>query len=116
MMSIPRPLSLLAALVLLSPLAAAAVPACGPGQHCPMAGLLVDEPPCHGATIQADDCCLTAATVVPADVVPMIGAMALAVGDAAPAPRLDTANGRSATASVDPPSTPLYRLFRTLLI
>ncbi len=115
-MSIRRTLALLAALALLSPLAALAVPACAPGQHCPMAGALVDGPPCHGATIRADDCCLTTATAEPVDVVPVIGAIALAAGDAVAAPRLDSQSAGLATARVAAPSTPLYRLFRALLI
>ena len=109
-------LGLLLALTLLAPLAAVAGAVCGPGQHCPMAGVGVDDPPCHGKAIRADDCCVTAASTEPAEVVPVVGASALAVGDAAPAPRTAPSLGVSPAACDEAPSTPLYRLFRALLI
>jgi hypothetical protein len=115
-MNTRRPLALFAALALLSPLAAVAVPACGPSEHCPMAGLVADDQPCHGAAIQADDCCLTSATGEPAGVLPVIGATASVTADATLVPHLESGDGCPVVARVEPPSTPLYRLFRALLI
>jgi hypothetical protein len=114
-MSLPRAISLLACLALLSPLAAFATPACGPAQHCPMAGMAGDAPPCHGAAIQADDCCVLTAVAAPAEVVPVTAGSVLPTDDGAPAPRPELAKGAPAacgTASLPP----LYRLFRALLI
>ncbi len=115
-MNARRLLSLLAALALSSPLMAVAEPACAPGPHCPMAGLMADEPPCHGTAIQADDCCVTTAPAASTEAAPVIGAIARSVVSAAPASCPEPGAGTSGTARVDPPSTPLYRLFRALLI
>lgn len=108
--------SLLAVLALLSPLAAMAAPGCAPGPHCPMAGLMGEEMPCHGASIQADDCCLTDATAEPVAVVPVISAAALTVDDGVPAPLAMIGEKPSAVARAAAQSPPLYRLFRALLI
>ena len=114
-MSLSRAISLLACLALLSPLAAFAVPPCGPGQHCPMAGMNGDARPCHGAVIQEDDCCVVGSTAEPAEVVPVIAACAPLSADGVLAPRPELAN-RAPAVCAAAPSTPLYRLFRTLLI
>jgi hypothetical protein len=111
-----RASNLLALLVLLSPLAALAVPACAPGQHCPMAGAMGDGPPCHGTSIQADNCCLTSVSAEPAEVVPVTAAAALATDDGVLAPRAEPGEGVCPAARDHAPSPPLYRLFRTLLI
>ncbi len=115
-MSARRPLSVLAALVLLSPLAAVAVPACSPGQRCPMAGAVGDSPPCRGTMIQADNCCLSAETAEPAAVVSAIAATAVVIDDGVPAPLPESGEEVSSVARDNPPSTLLYRLFRALLI
>ena len=115
-MRVRHALSLLAALALLSPLAAVAVPACAPSQHCPMAGALGDGPPCHGTAIQADNCCVTVATAEPAEVVPVAAATALATDDGVPAPRAEPGEGISSAACDNAPPPPLYQLFRALLI
>jgi hypothetical protein len=116
LMSVRRPLSLLAALVLLSPLAAVAVPGCAPGQHCPMAGAVGDGPPCHGTAIQADNCCLTAATAEVVEVAPVIALTAPAIDNGGQAPDALRADAISPGAPDNTPSPPLYRLFRALLI
>lgn len=114
-MSPRRTLSLLAALAVLSPLAAIAAPACMPGQHCPMAALAGDGPPCHGTAMQADDCCLSAAAEA-AEAVPVAAAKASAAGEVLPVPRPETGAEVPLAERRDTPSTPLYRLFRALLI
>ena len=111
-----RASSLLAALALLSPLVAIAVPECAPGPHCPMAGLMGEEMPCHGASMQADDCCPADGAAEPAAAVPLISASALTADDGAPAPLTVDGEEPSAVACGVGHSTPLYRLFRALLI
>ena len=108
--------SLLAALVLLSPLAAVAAPACGPSQHCPMAGAMGDGPPCHGTAIQADNCCLTAAGGEPAAAVRLVFVTALATDDCLPAPRIEPEEELSLGTRASAPPVQLFRLFRSLLI
>ena len=115
-MSLRRTWSLLAVLALVSPLAAFAVPACGPSQHCPMAGAAGDGPPCHGATIQAEDCCLAAANPAAIEAVPVIALADTVAVDTSPAPRLEPNDGLLQPAPPGAPPAPLYRLFRTLLI
>ena len=114
-MSLQRAISLLACLALMAPLAASAGPACGPGQHCPMAALSAEPAPCHGAAIQKDDCCVIAADAVPVEVAPVIGIGTPWIDDRAPAPRPELAKDLPDVCDASA-STPLYRLFRTLLI
>jgi hypothetical protein len=115
-MSIRGALGLLAVLALVSPLAAVALPLCAPGQHCAMAGAIGAKPACHGTAIQAVDCCPAAAAVELVEVVPLTSATAPAVVDAAQAPRLEPGEAILPAARCEPPSTPLYTLFRALLI
>lgn len=112
-----RPLAsaaLLAMVALVAPLAAAAIPPCAPAGHCPMAMAAGDMAPCHQASIDADDCCLADASELAQPAVPLAAAAPPAdeklaagapPGERAPQP---LAAGSSAT--------PLYTLFRTLLI
>ena len=119
-MTTRRALHLLAALVLLSPLAAAAAPACAPGamaEHCPMmAALAAERPACHGAAIEADDCCPEMASAEPADAVPVTGVTLLEAAAEPPASPPAADEQRTATAPCTARATPLYRLFRALLI
>ena len=114
-----RTISLLAALALLSPLTATAMPGCGPDApmpHCPMmAALAAEDVPCHGTAMEADDCCPDMSAGEPAAAPPVIGAPAF---EAAPAPLAAAApSGRSPVASrSEAASPPLYRLHRALLI
>ena len=110
-----RASSLLAALALLSPLVAIAVPGCAPGPHCPMAGPMGEEMPCHGASIEADDCCLADGAAEPA-AVPVVSASALTVDHGVAAPLTGIGDEPSAVAPTAAHPTPLYRLFRALLI
>ena len=80
-----------------------------------MASVMVESAPCHGAAIQADDCCITAPAAEAVELAPAIGALAPAAERGAPAPCVQSVGGGSAT-QVDPGTTPLYRLFRALLI
>ena len=119
-MSTRRALSLLAALVLLSPLVAAASPGCAPGamsEHCPMMAVLAAErPSCHGTAMQADDCCPEMASAEPADAAPVIGVTVLEAAVEAPPALLATDVQRTGAAPCRARATPLYRLFRALLI
>ena len=121
-----RLFSLLAALAVLAPLAAAGLSECEPGPHCPMAALMADETPCHGAAMaggapchrasfQQDDCCVRAPVEEPAEVLPVVVAAAAAIDDGTPAPRHERLEPQTGTRG-DAPSPPLYRLFRALLI
>lgn len=114
-MSTRRAIALLACLALLSPLAALAAADCGPGQHCPMAGLMGDGAPCHGAAMQAKDCCVVEAGAVPVEAVPVIVVGSAAPDEPSPALRLVPVDA-AAPAGDLAPSAPLYRLFRSLLI
>ncbi len=111
-----RTLSLLAALALLAPLAAVAVPVCSPGPHCPMAAAMAGDPPCHGTAIQADSCCRTAAAATAVEIVPVASAPALAADPGTPVPRIESAAGVPPLAADAAAPRPLYRLFRALLI
>lgn len=111
-----RALSLLAALALMAPLAAVASPVCAPGPHCPMAGLMGEEMPCHGTSIDADNCCLTDGAAEPAGIVPVISATAVTVDQSVPAPLGAIGQESCPLAGVAARSAPLYRLFRALLI
>ena len=125
-MSARRLFSLLAALAVLSPLAAAGLSECDPGPHCPMAALMAEETPCHGtataderrchrASLEEDDCCVRAPEAEPAEVVPVAVVAAAAVDDGTPAPRHERLEAHAGTRG-EAPSPPLYRLFRALLI
>ena len=125
-MSARRLFSLLAALVMSSPLAAAGLPECGPGPHCPMAALvaeempchgaaMTDEPPCHRASFQEDDCCVRAPEAEAAEVLPVVVVAGAALDDGTPAPRHERPELLAGPRD-DAPSPPLYRLFRALLI
>jgi hypothetical protein len=111
-----RSLTLLAILALVSPLAATAAPACAPGQHCPMAGMGESAPPCHGSTIQAADCCVSAEIPEAVEVATVVVAPAAAAAAGAPAPRLAGDGVTPSALPVEAASPPLYRLFRALLI
>lgn len=110
-----RSTALLALAVLLAPLAAAGLPLCSPAGHCPMAPAASQSVPCHGSVIQADDCCPadTAAAVV--DLASVSPVAAPASADMALTSR--PAPGTPLRSDAGPaPATPLYTLFRSLLI
>ena len=112
-MNLRRPLSLLAALALLAPLALAAWPACEMEEPCPMAGAGA-APACHGSSIQASDCCFAAPAAVE------IGRAALAlapeIAPAATTPARVPAVAGAGPMDPAPAAAPLYTLFRALLI
>lgn len=114
-MSPRRAAALLAALALVSPLAVLASSACGPAEHCPMAGLMGEGAPCHGTAIQADDCCVTSAGGEPADLLPVVALSAPAAA-AGSAPRWEPAPSGATADRVEAPTAPLFRLYRALLI
>ena len=119
-MATRRVLSLLATLALLSPLAATATAVCAPGPmtgHCPMMAAVSDlGPPCHGTAIQADDCCPEMAAAESAEAVRAIGVTAPAEAAAVVLPPAASEPARGASSASAARSTPLYRLFRALLI
>lgn len=107
----------------MSPLAALAAPLCAPGAmapHCPMmAAVAAERPPCHGPAdpvdeIQADDCCPEIGALEPAAGVPAAGVPPVDLGAGVVASRWPAAVAPSKSGAASP--TPLYRLFRALLI
>lgn len=115
-----RTLHLLAATILLLPVAATAVSGCDgatPAPHCPMAAALTAAtPPCHGTAIQADDCCPEMTAGEPAAAPPVVVATALEAGAATLAAALPPSGDLAAPSRSPGAATPLYRLFRALLI
>lgn len=111
-----RSAALIGLTALLAPLAVAAMPPCAPVAHCPMAMAMADgaPAPCHDASIDADDCCPGDAAAAPVPAVPLAAASSAAVelpvAGALPGERVLVPSAGSACA------TPLYTLFRALLI
>ncbi len=110
-----RSTALLAVAVLLAPPAAAGLPQCSPAGHCPMARVGGEAAPCHGSVIQADDCCPTDSTAAAVDLVSVSPVAAPASADVALTPR-PAADTPLRTVAGEGLATPLYTLFRSLLI